>query len=87
MELAFQKKPKIKIVYDGVEYFCDYPTVAMQREFQGKIEKAKEDGSSIDVLLNWAIALGLPKEFVESLDMDTFSQMIESIASAGVKKK
>lgn len=87
MELVINEQPKIKITYNGQTYEIDQPTVAIQMELQDKLEECKKlNIAPFKAMVEWAMALGMPKEVTMKLSLKTFQDIIEFVSDTSKKK-
>lgn len=70
MEFKVEKK-SIRLIIDEQTYEMKVPSVMQHMKIRKDIAAASPE-DSIQIMADYLISLGLPKEVVESLDNDTF---------------
>jgi hypothetical protein len=84
MEVKEFVKKVIGVKIDGTLYECHLPSVKDVKEFSKKV-KALEDPNDSDLpLIELLVKLGLPKEKLEEMDIETLEELSELFVS---KKK
>lgn len=83
MEIEFKERSRLKANIYGKIVELKKPTVGAVEQMQAEL--AAPGAKSIDVMVKFATELGLSKEIVESMEVDHFTQLMETIC--GTKKK
>lgn len=86
-ELNFsnEKKKKFKIKFSEEEsYIVRLPSMIEVRDFGRKANNAKDDFTSIDLIIDLLASLGLPRDRTEALDIEQVEELKNLVL--GVKK-
>jgi hypothetical protein len=86
MEFVINEIPPIKIKVGEQSFEMKQPTMAIQKALQEKLEECeKTKKSPFEPMIDWAVSLGLPRDFVLSLPQKTFQEIVEYVSDT--KKK
>ena len=87
MEFVINEIPKIKIKVGDKSYEMMQPTMAVQKLLQERLEECEKNKKSVfGPMIEWAVSLGLPEEFVLSLPQKTFQEIVEFVSTDSKKK-
>lgn len=78
-------KQKDKVILFGVEYEYRRPVVADAKLLSKMQMKDTSDADKVDLAIEFLVRIGFPKEAVEQLDFEEFSQLV-TLVSAKEKK-
>lgn len=79
-----KEKTKLKLSIYGVEYEISKPTYGQTAELQDKLKNEGEKSSML-IMKQFVVDLGLPEKSVDDLELDHFLALVEHIS--GTKKK
>ncbi len=86
MELNLGSTSKIKVIWNGIEYYARKPKTQELIDLDSKTELMKEKGSkSTDIMIEFLTSLGLPRDMILDLDVDALSLLVEGLMPS--KKK
>lgn len=77
MEFKVEKK-SIRVKIGDQAYEVKVPSVMQQKSLQAKLADGGQE-KSIDIMTDHLIALGLPAEVINELDVDSFLELYEFI--------
>lgn len=83
MDLELKRK-KINVKLDGQSYPLTVPTLREADKYQARAKKAGDEGKELELLFDFLNERGLPKEVIESLEVDHVNLLVEHLL--GVKK-
>lgn len=78
------KRRVINVKLDGHNYPMTAPTIKEADSYQAKAKKAEDEGTQVELLFSFLIERGLPKDVIETLEVDHVNMIIEHLL--GVKK-
>lgn len=87
-EFAVQPKPGILVkMPDGKTYQLSRPKMKFQLEMEDSLQAIQDGkkGHSLRTMFDYLVALGLPRDIAEDLDMEDFIEIMAVIS--GSKKK
>lgn len=80
MSLNINPPEKLKITCGDKEYFARRPTLTEAVKVGEKVSAAKDDSWQImDIAIEFMVELGLPKEFVLGLELDSFQDVFDAL--------
>ena len=86
MELNLGSTSKIKVIWNGVDYYARKPKTQELIDLESKSEVAKNNNAkTTEVMIEFLISLGLPREMILDLDVDALGMLIEGLMPS--KKK
>lgn len=85
MDLQFNKTI-YKINFYGSEYEMRKPTVRETVNFQKTLASLQSEDEKLLGLMDFFISLGLPKEIVESMQIDHIVELSEKLSASDKKK-
>ena len=89
MQINIQVDEPIEVVYGEKKFNVVKPKVAVVRDMQRKIKEAGKlnDGSELDVMEEFCIKAGVPKEVYDDWSQAQISSFFNQLASNGAEKK
>lgn len=80
MELKLKNSAPIKVIYEGQEYFLKKPSLGQALALEQAMETAREENTSVtQVLIEFLVGQGLPKEVLLSLDAEMLEILVEGM--------
>lgn len=83
MDLQLVKTKKVTVDIYGKSFELSKPTVAQANMMRKKM-KGLEEGQDIDLMIDFMSMLGMPKEIIDSLEVEHFQTLVEFVLN--VKK-
>lgn len=79
-EIVLKPSESYKVTLGDKSYSFKKPTARQVSEFQVRLSKQKDEAKTLDELIEFLSSLGLPKQFLESLDIDQLTQLTEGFS-------
>ena len=83
MDLELKRK-KINVKLDGQNYPMTVPTLREADKYQHRAKAAEKEGKTLDLLFDFLGERGLPKDVIETLEVDHVNMLVEHLL--GIKK-
>lgn len=78
MELVLSDEPKLKIVIAGVAHEVRRPSLGEQSRYQREWQEMTNAGKpDLDLTITYLVQLGLPREVVEGLSVNSYRKIVE----------
>jgi len=84
MNIDIPAKTKVKATIYGRSFDLSKPTVSQIEKLQASM-KGVDEKDSVGIMKKWTADLGLPIDFADTMEVDHFLQVVETIC--GTKKK
>jgi len=82
--LKIEKKEK-KIELNGEEIVLNSVSAKLQADFSVRLEKEKDPRKQVDIMIDFAEAIGLKREDAEAITIDDLQQILNYVSN--VEKK